>query len=200
MQADIHQNVAGWLDASLKGRLSEAQREALRCHLAECPQCLQAACEPDFVEQAADILSRREGPAPGFEDRVIAGVRREIARQDGHLPLYCRPAFRIGIRAGLAALLLALLVARNWDLHYFREDSWSGRLLSAATLVFLRAPRGGDLSSLPAGIAANEQRFAVAHELTKSCVGMLLWVSLALLCTFLLLDLAKGRFRLQPRA
>ncbi|MBN2450175.1 MAG: zf-HC2 domain-containing protein [Lentisphaeria bacterium] len=188
MQEEIHRNIRGWLEASLKGRLSPAQRAALKQHLAECRECLRAGSDPEVLDLAADILSRRHGPGPDFETRMVDQVRRGVSA-DGEAGWRRRGArIRFWVRAGLAGMLLVLLAVRSLDRRYFREDSWEGRTLSAVSQVFLREPRFDGITSLPPETAAEERRFAIAHQVTKSCVGMLLWLGLGLLVTLLVFD------------
>ena len=170
----------------------------MREHLAGCPQCLHAACDPDLLDSATDILARRDGPAPRFEERMVKGFRDGVAQESGSEPVVNRRGFRLGIRLGLVCVLLVLLLVRSQNLSYFREDSWSGRALSAVTQVFLREPRYDTLRALPVAIGPDERRLAVAHQLTKCFVGVVMWLCFTLLCTFLLLDAWRRRHHLAP--
>ena len=196
MEHEIHDNISGWLEASIKGRLSASQRQALRQHLGDCDTCLREACRPALVNQAVDTFSRWHGPAPGFEGRVLEGFRGAIAVDREWRPVVCRKGFRVALRVGLATILLGLIVLRELNVHYVQDDSWSGKALSAANLVFLRTPSCDTIARLPATLGQHERQFAVAHQLTKGCAGMVMWISFLTLCSCLLLDVWRRRFHL----
>lgn len=75
MDTQIHDYVRNWLEASMKGRLTAAQRRALRGHLAECPACQRIACEPAWVAQAEVLLARRAAVAVDLEAQVLGALR-----------------------------------------------------------------------------------------------------------------------------
>lgn len=198
MQQDVHEHIRGWLDASIRGRLSGAQRRCLREHLAECPECLRAACDPEFLEESQDIVSRRHPPRPGFEIRMVQGVRHHLFEDREAVPFYRCMGFRLAIRCGLVAMILMLLGVRRLNVRYFSQATWSGKTLSTVSQVFLREPRPDTLASLPATIGPDERTFAVAHQLTKACVGMVLWMCVMIFAAFLLLDIWRWRYDLNP--
>jgi anti-sigma factor RsiW len=189
MHTHIHDHIGHWLESSLKGRLSSSQRRALRHHLAECPACQRAACEPGWVSRAEGLLARRALVAEDLEAQVVRQLREDSDDHRLRRAARRQRRARIAVRAGLAVALLVLLGVRSLNLRFVREDTSVGRALSAAAQVFLREPRPDTLSGLPLSLGADERRLAVAHQLVKGCVGMLLWLCVLLLGGLTFLDL-----------
>jgi len=189
MHTGIHEHIGHWLESSLKGRLSAAQRQALRSHLAECPACQKAACDPAWLERAQGLLARRAAVTPDLEGEVVRELRENSDDQRLWRAARRRRRARLALRAGLALTLLVLLAVRSLNVRFVREDSTLGRALSAAAQVFLREPRVETVASLPDVLDADERHLAVAHQLVKGCVGMLLWLCVMLLAGLTALDL-----------
>jgi len=197
MHTQIHEHIGPWLESSLKGRLSAAQRQALRAHLAECPACQKAACDPAWVQRAEGLLARRAAVAPDLEAEVVQELRENGDDQRLRRAARRRRQARLALRAGLALALLVLLAVRSLNVRFVREDSVLGRALSAVAQVFLREPRTETLTGLPMALDADERRLAVAHQLVKGCVGMLLWLCVMLLGGLTILDLWRRRHSLE---
>lgn len=200
MDVQIHAHIDHWLEASVKGRLSRSQRQALRAHLAECPVCQRQACDPVWVEHAETLLARRAAVSPDLEARVTAELREGMADEQASRLRQRRRRTRLGLRIGLAGALLVLLAVRSLNLHCPSRDTWVGRALAATTQVFLREPRYGLASGLPEDVNADEVRLAVAHQMLKGCVGMLLWVCVLLLSGLAALDVWRAAHRLNSSA
>jgi hypothetical protein len=189
MQTQVHDHIAHWLESSLKGRLSTAQRQTLRQHLAECPACQRVACEPDWVQRAEGLLARRAAVAADLEAEVVRQLREDGDDQRLRAVARRQRRTRIALRVGLVVTLLALLAVRRVNPRLVREDTALGRAASAATQVFLREPRLETFTGLPVTLDASERRLAVAHQLIKGCVGMLLWLCVLLLGGLTFLDM-----------
>jgi len=195
MDSQIHERIEHWLEASLKDRLSKAQRRALREHLAECPACQQRACDPSWVARAEELLERRSAVSADLEARVVEELRGTMSGEPARLLARRRRRVRLGVRIGLAGVLLVLLAVRSLNLRLPDHDTWLGRALSATTQVFLREPRYDLAPGLPAGVNADEMQLAVAHQMLKGCIGMLLWVCVLLLCGLTILDVWRAAHR-----
>jgi hypothetical protein len=198
MDTQIHDHLRHWLEASLKGRLTRAQRLALRGHLAECPACQRTACEPEWLATAEVLLARRAAVSVDLEAQVIGGLRARADDECASRSLRRQRQLRIAVRVGLLAVILILLGVRRVNVHYVRQDTTLGQALSATTQVFLREPRYDTLAGLPQVVGPDERTLAVAHQLIKGCVGMLLWLCLFLLGGLTLLDLWRRTHRLDP--
>jgi predicted anti-sigma-YlaC factor YlaD len=196
MDTQIHDHIRHWLEASMKGRLTRAQCQALRGHLGECAACQRVACEPDWVATAEQLLSRRAAVSADLEAQVLAGLRVQADDERARLALRRQRQLRIAVRVGLLVAVLVLLGVRSLNVHYVRQDTMLGQALSASAQVFLREPRYDTLSGLPEALGSDERALAVAHQLVKGCVGMLLWLCLFLLGGLTLLDLWRRTHRL----
>lgn len=200
MDTQIHDHIEHWLEASLKGRLSRPQRQALRQHLAECGDCQRRACDPAWVARAEALLARRAAVAVDLEARVVAELRDGVDDEQARRRSRRRRRTRLAVRAGLAVALLLLLGVRSLNLRYVSQETWIGRTLSATALVFLREPRYDMAPSLSASVDPDELRLAMAHQMLKGCVGVLLWACVLLLSALVFLDIWSAAHRLNRSA
>jgi hypothetical protein len=104
----LHDNIDNFLAADLHGDLSDAERSALHTHLVECAACRKAHQETKLMNKILEETLEHEKPDPTFEQRMLAGFRRNVRDRRSFMQLPVRLLHsRILQFAAAAALLIA---------------------------------------------------------------------------------------------
>ena len=190
----FHANPTLWVRRSLAGRLSPGEQQALSRHLAECSVCVAAVSDEAFLDRVLCVLDEHEMPGAGFEARVTARFAEAVQRQSGWLAVLSGKRWRLGWKLAAACGGLLLLMARLGGLDASPGASrWDQARAAVVQLLFQR-PRYEEL--LRAGVSEQPDRLLAAfHRLTTCYVGMLLWLTVAVLLAVALLEWCRSRFR-----
>src|SRR5712692_5974530 len=111
------------LESYSAGGLNAEERERLEAHLPECASCSQALQDIRAADEQLESLFSPIRPQPGFEDRMISGLRTASARNHFRLPL-------IGwVGASAAAAVLVGVVGATMDKVVLSgRGPWAGKL------------------------------------------------------------------------
>src|SRR3954464_4497606 len=74
----IHDEIDELLTADLHHQLTNEEQQALHSHLVECADCRQLRKEYQTMNTTLSETFEASKPAPGFEQRVLAGFRRRM--------------------------------------------------------------------------------------------------------------------------
>jgi len=146
----------GVLIDHLEGILDHREEDALHRHLAECPRC---AAE---LAAYADLLAvARSGPEPipppGTAERLMEGIRRELAVAREPAPR--RGFWRLGLIAAAPALAVVVLLVARMSLHEPLSPSSNSAAptasapSAAATTPAAATPAPGAAETMPDGAA-----------------------------------------------
>jgi hypothetical protein len=106
--ATVHNEIDNWLAADLHGDLSDAERSALHAHLVDCAACRKTHQETKLMDKILEETLAQEKPGPGFEQRMLAGFRRDVRARPTLIELPIRLLrSRILQFAAATALLIA---------------------------------------------------------------------------------------------
>jgi anti-sigma factor RsiW len=152
--ATIHDEIDTWLTADLHGELSNSERSALHAHLLDCGACRKAHQEIKTMNKILEETLAQEKPDPVFEQRMLAGFRKQAPHRAGLVKLLVDlMRLRATQIATAAAVLLGLIQI--------------GRMITGEPL---NAPRARERYA-DAGVAAPqppESRPSQAGALAKS--------------------------------
>jgi anti-sigma factor RsiW len=117
------------LDAYVDGEGSREDLAAIEAHLSGCPDCAREALGRMKMKRGAQAAAQRYAPSPEFRLRVEKSLRKN------RKPLWAI-AWRPGLIAAVAALLLIAASALIWTRHVQREQDLAELLdLHVATLA-----------------------------------------------------------------
>jgi hypothetical protein len=108
--ATIHDEIDTWLTADLHGELSNSERSALHAHLLDCGACRKAHQEIKTMNKILEETLAQEKPDPAFEQRMLAGFRKQAPHRAGLVKLLVDlMRLRATQVAAVAAVLLGLV-------------------------------------------------------------------------------------------
>ena len=108
MQTHIHQDLAGWIDASASNALTAEERDRLGRHLANCPRCYGNTADLAILESVLVTLEGRDCFDPGLESRLVQDFRDRNRRAGAatRFALTRKTAVRLTVVTLTAVLLL----------------------------------------------------------------------------------------------
>lgn len=190
MNTPVHLDLRTWLEASAAGRLSEPELDRLRMHLATCDVCAEAAASETMVAAVSSGLEHchldLDATIADIGDTVCANLplstpeRRRALRR-----------LRTWLRVGLAAAFIVLLVLRQRNIPAPRMPDGATGAVTAFCQLVLRTPRYDMPSLHESGLEPRQWDLAGLHQLTASCVSLLMWVAVLALAASLILDMAR---------
>lgn len=197
MRAHIHQDLAGWIDASARNALTRDERDRLGRHLADCPHCAGSAADLTVLESVLVALEDRECFDSGLESRLVRGFR-DRNRGAGTVTAAARTR-RTAVRLTVVALTAALLATRWLGVDLLRPVAGTWSALGALRHGVVRSP------TYPGGIVGrgnvlvdHDELLATVHELMSLYAEACLLVGFSLVLGLVVLDALRRHWGLRP--
>lgn len=197
MQTHIHQDLAGWIDASASNALTAEERDRLGRHLANCPRCYGNTADLAILESVLVTLEGRDCFDPGLESRLVQDFR-DRNRRAGAATRFALTR-KTAVRLTVVTLTAVLLVTRWLGVDLLRPAAETWSALGALRHGIVRSP------TYPAGIVGrgnilgdHEELLATVHELMSLYAEAFLLVGFSLVLGLVVLDTFRRHWRLRP--
>lgn len=197
MRTHIHDDLAGWVNASVRNALSPDERDQLGRHLADCPRCAGSAGDLSMLESVLVSLEEGDCIGPGLESRVVQDFRDGNRRQG----VSCSSALTRKTMARLIVVsLTAVLLVTRWlgvDLLRPVAGTWSA--LGALRHAIVRSPTyPGGIVGRGSILVDHDELLATVHELMSLYAEAFLLLGFSLVLGLMVLDTLRHHWQLRP--